>query len=346
MTCIFFVGNKPRQYKPDPRGRRYKKYDEEVLNAAVHEYQRTKNKRTVSLKTVADKYGINKSVLYRHCTKTMKKQGGQTVFSLEVEQHMIKYINICADWGYPLDSLDFRYFIKNYLDKIGRTVLKFKDNLPGPDFLASFLKRHKDQITQRNCQNIKRNRAAVSPESIKDYFKELESSLTGIDPKHLINYDETNLCDDPGRKKILTKRGTKYPERVMNHSKASVSIMISATATGDVLPPYVVYKAQNLYDTWTEKGPPGTRYNRSQSGWFDAIIFEDWIKTIILPYFRGKEGKKCLIGDNLSSHLSIDVIQMCQAENISFVFLPYNSTHLTQPLDVCCLLSTNENCVA
>ncbi|CAG5040667.1 unnamed protein product [Parnassius apollo] len=63
--------------------------------------------------------------------------------------------------------------------------------------------------------------------------------------------------------------------------------MIAASATGELLPPYVVYKAQNLYDTWTENGPPGTRYNRSASGWFDANIFEDWIKSIALPYFRG-----------------------------------------------------------
>lgn len=80
---------------------------------------------------------------------------------------------------------------------MGRTVLKFKNNLPGPDFL----KRHKNEITQRNCQNIKRNRAEVSPEPIKYYFKESETSLTGVDLKNLINYDETNLCDDPGRKK-------------------------------------------------------------------------------------------------------------------------------------------------
>lgn len=44
--------------------------------------------------------------------------------------------------------------------------------------------------------------------------------------------------------------------------------------------------------------------------------------------------KKCLIGDNLSSHLSLDVIKLCHEENITFVFLPANSTHLTQPLDV------------
>lgn len=247
---------------------------------------------------------------------------------------MIKYINICAEWGCPLDALDLRYIVKAYLDQVGRTVLKFKNNLPGPDFVAGFLKRHKNQISQRYSQNIKKKRAEVSPNTIKEYFKELGESLTGINPSNIINYDETNLTDDPGRKKIITKRGSKYPERVMNSSKSSTSLMIAATADGVLLPPYVVYKALNLYDTWTRNGPPGARYNRTQSGWFDATIFEDWIKTIIIPHFKDKVGEKVLIGDNLSSHLSMETIKLCHEQNISFVFLPANSTHLTQPLDV------------
>ncbi|XP_037869003.1 uncharacterized protein LOC119628945 [Bombyx mori] len=320
----------PRIYKADPRGKRYNKYDVSLISEAVEAY-RSGNK---SLKFIADKFKIDKSVLYRHATRTMKRHGGQTVLSEETEETIIKYINICADWGYPLDSLDLRFLVKYYLDKVGRTVLKFKNNLPGPDFVRSFLRRHKDQISQRNCQNIKNNRAAVSPMSLKKYFEELKLSLENVEPQNIINYDETNLTDDPGRKKIITKRGTKYPERVVNHSKSSISIMMSATAEGDLLPPYVVYKAQNLYDTWCENGPAGTRYNRSQSGWFDGNIFEDWVKSIVLPYFRNKEGKKVLIGDNLSSHLSLDVIKLCHEQDISFIFLPANSTHLTQPLDV------------
>lgn len=55
--------------------------------------------------TVADIY---KSVLYRHCTRTMKKHGGQTILSEDTELFMIKYINICAKWGYLLDAQDLR----------------------------------------------------------------------------------------------------------------------------------------------------------------------------------------------------------------------------------------------
>jgi hypothetical protein len=158
--------------------------------------------------------------------------------------------------------------------------------------------------------------------------------LEGIPPTHILNYDETNLTDDPGRRKAVFRRGTKYPERIMNSTKSSTSVMFAGTASGQLLPPYVVYKSKNLYDTWTIGGPEGTRFNRSKSGWFDIVCFSDWFFKIALPYFRRMEGNKIMIGDNLSSHLSIEVIHECEKNGIQFVFLPANSTHMTQPLDV------------
>lgn len=102
----------PRIYKPDPRGKTYRKYDENIINEAVAAYANGK----FSLKEIAEKYDIDKSVLYRHSVKTMKKQGGQTILTNETEEWMIKYINICAEWGCPLDALDLRYIVKAYLD--------------------------------------------------------------------------------------------------------------------------------------------------------------------------------------------------------------------------------------
>jgi hypothetical protein len=41
-----------------------------------------------------------------------------------------------------------------------------------------------------------------------------------------------------------------------------------------------------------------------------------------------------LLGDNLAAHLSPVVIELCKKHNVRFTFLPENSTHLLQPLDV------------
>lgn len=89
-----------------------------------------------------------------------------------------------------------------------------------------------------------------------------------------------------------------------------------------------------MWVTWTENGPPGTRYNRTKSGWFDARCFEDWFMFTMLPLLKKQAAKTVLIGDNLSSHINPQVIAECEANNITFCCLSPNATHLLQPLDV------------
>ena len=50
--------------------------------------------------------------------------------------------------------------------------------------------------------------------------------------------------------------GARYPERILNGTKASTSLMLAGTASGKVLPVYVVYKSDHLWNTWVEGGPP------------------------------------------------------------------------------------------
>ena len=116
--------------------------------------------------------------------------------------------------------------------------------------------------------------------------------------------------------------------------KSAISVMFYGSAAGELLPTYVVYKGLNVYEAWCRYGPPGTIYTASQSGWFDLFSFTDWFKKVFLPNVRRKSGKKVLIVDNLSSHISMEVISLCREHNIEFVCLPPNATHLMQPLDV------------
>jgi hypothetical protein len=123
--------------------------------------------------------------------------------------------------------------------------------MPGVDWVHTFLKRHQGEL--RLAENMKRSRPAVSSETIKEYFENLEVTTEGVPPKNVVNDDETNMTDDPGRVKVLVKRGCKYPERLIHSSKASVLVMMAGSGAGDVLPPYVVYKAEHLNNEWPTK---------------------------------------------------------------------------------------------
>ncbi|KAJ8931355.1 hypothetical protein NQ314_015764 [Rhamnusium bicolor] len=166
--------------------------------------------------------------------------------------------------------------------------------MPGRDFALGFLSRHKKQLAVRLCQNIKRSRAAVSSKTINDYFDNLTETLKDIPPSNIINYDETNLNNDP----------------------------------------LCCLQSETSLSTWIQGGPSKTRYNVTTSGWFDIITFTDWVKTIAVPYLKNLPGQKVLIGDNLTTHLSPEAITLCQQYNIRFAFLPSNSTHLTEPLNI------------
>ena len=178
-------------------------------------------------------------------------------------------------------------------------------------------------------------RAEVNRETIEQYFSELAQNIDGVSPENINNYDEINLTDDPGRKRLIFKRGIRYPERVMNSTKTSTSLILAGTDAGEILPVYyVVYKSEHLWSTWIEGGPHKARFNRSKPGWFDHVCFVDWFRSIALPYCRGLEGKKVLMGNNLSFHFSDEILEECERSNIPFVCLPPNATHHLQPLDV------------
>jgi hypothetical protein len=53
-----------------------------------------------------------------------------------------------------------------------------------------------------------------------------------------------------------------------------------------------------------------------------------------LTILKKEKRQKAIIGDNLSSHFSLKVLEQCKANQIKFVCLPPNATDYLQPLDV------------
>lgn len=95
---------------------------------------------------------------------------------------------------------------------------------------------------------------------------------------------------------MIVRRGCKYPERIMNSTKSSTSIMFACTASGKLLPPYVVYKAKHIYDAWTEGGPSNTRYNRTESGGLMHLLSMIVFSRLSSLMLNLDLGKKYLLG--------------------------------------------------
>jgi len=309
--------------------RAYQNYKPEVLEACL----RAIKSKAMSQRKASKHFKIPVSTIKN---KLKKKHGNSighpTVFSraeeLSFEQHCITLSN----FGFPLVPYDLRMIISRYLCKRGVRVSIFKNNIPGIDWVNSFLKRHPN-LSVKVSANIKKTRANITADDINEYMDRLEKTLSGIPPSRIYNYDETNLTDDPGQQKVISKRGSKYVEQICNSSKSAISLMFCGNAEGRVIPIYVVYKAESLWTTWTEGGPPNTRYNRTKSGWFDSSTFEDWFEKVFLKEVEGGE-PSALIGDNLASHINERVLSLCDTHNIKFVCLPPNTTHIAQPLDI------------
>ena len=325
-----------RTYVKKPGSRPYASFTSANMELAVTKVRSGE----MSIRRACVYYFVPRSTLHNRVKGVHRlKPGHQTVFNDTEEKSLVHHIQVVSLWGFPFTTLDMRMVAKSVLDSAGKNIKCFKNNVPSAEWARSFLKRHEHELTQRSCQNIKRVRANVSPEHINQYFDNLEKSLKNPDgseiPPHCIfNYDETNLTDDPGLKRCVFKHGVKYPERIKDSSKSSTSVMFCGSATGQVLPPYVVYKSEHLWDLWTRGGVKGTRYNRSKSGWFDAVTFRDWFEKLFVPHVRRLDTRTVLIGDNLASHFCDGVIRAAEANNIAFICLPKNSTHLCQPLDV------------
>jgi len=94
--------------------------------------------------------------------------------------------------------------------------------------------------------------------------------------------------------------------------------MYCGNVDGEFLPPVVVYKSQNLYDGWTKEGPAGTLEDNAVSGWFDSHCFGRWFNNVSLPHAADKPGLKVLIGNNLASHFTPEMIESSIANNIEF----------------------------
>ena len=96
--------------------------------------------------------------------------------------------------------------------------------------------------------------------------------------------------------------------------------MFYGNAAGEFILPTLGYKSEHCYENWTTGSCNKKVYGCMANGWFDSRTFEIWFyKQLILSTRKHPEKQVALIGDNLGSQFSPNVINACVQNYIIFV---------------------------
>ena len=97
-------------------------------------------------------------------------------------------------------------------------------------------------------------------------------------PSQIYNVDESGVPLNPHPPKVVTSKGrvTKKVRYRTSGSKGQITVVGCANASGQVIPPMIIYDATILNPAWTKDKVPGTKYGLSSNGWINTDLFEAW----------------------------------------------------------------------
>lgn len=122
----------------------------------------------------------------------------------------------------------------------------------------------------------------------QDYFDLLDETLTehGLKnkPSQIYNCDESGMPLQHKMPKVITSKGIKKVRQCSSGNKTQITILGCASATGQTIPPMVVFTGKNFNHALSIGEVPGTLYGMLPNGWMDQELFADWFSNHFLRH--------------------------------------------------------------
>jgi hypothetical protein len=111
----------------------------------------------------------------------------------------------------------------------------------------------------------------------------------GRDQRFIINMDQTPVFFSMTPKTTLQVRGSKTVSvRVSSDSTKRITVAVTVTASGSMLPPYLTFNAKP--SGRVERGlvnfPTGAHYAVQQNAWMDERVMLLWVNEVLEPYVK------------------------------------------------------------
>ncbi|CAB3244885.1 unnamed protein product [Arctia plantaginis] len=148
----------------------------------------------------------------------------------------------------------------------------------------------------------------------------------------ILNFNPESSSD----KTVVGEKGESSSRVISTSGRENTTFVLAANAAGKRAPPLIIFKAKNIWDQWRappEKEYPGTAYAASPNGWMETEIFTNYFEKVLIPAL-GPERPVLVIYDGHSTHVSLKLVELALAKEITIIKLPAHTSDLLQPLDV------------
>jgi hypothetical protein len=213
----------------------------------------------------------------------------------------------------------------------------------GVNWPARFVARVPELKTRVNRRYDYKRALNKDPQVIKDWFRLVANMRAkyGIPDDDVYNFDECGFqMGVIGSRMVITgSERRQAPKSVQPGNTEWVTAIVAANASGWSIPPFVIFKGAQQYDTWHDEvaDRPGWHISVSNKGWTSDMHGLQWLKH----FNKWSEGRRVgprrlLIMDGHASHDTVEFRDYCKDHDIITLCMPPHSSHLLQPLDVGC----------
>jgi hypothetical protein len=213
----------------------------------------------------------------------------------------------------------------------------------GVNWPSRFVDRKKELKLRVNRKYDYQRALNEDPEIIKGWFRLVANTKAkyGILDEDMYNFDEAGFqMGVIGSRMVITgSERLQAPKSIQPGNTEWVTTIVAANAHGWAIPPFVILKGAQQYDTWHDAiaDRPGWILSVSEKGWTSLEHGFKWLKHFDSCTVSRTTGVyRLLVMDGHDSHNTMEFREYCKEHKIVTLCMPPHSSHLLQPLDVGC----------
>jgi len=267
------------------------------------------------------------------------------ILSNAEEKELVRWITRLTITGYPprhvtlLEMADEirKRRVKNINDE-SMQLIEYPNI--GTQWVSRFLRRHPElvSVTPRSIDAVRVK--DTSPERLTQWFEDLRQVIEEYDIKqeNMYNMDESGFAiGEKEATRCIINAQIRQQYQAKPGRQEWVTAVECICADGTVIPPLIIFRAENLSREWIPATINGDwKLSCNSKGWTSNEHGIQWLRRCFEPFTREKAAGayRLLICDGHDSHITGEWIAHCMNNNIILMILPPHSSHLTQPLDV------------